>query len=371
LLARSHDDFLLVEGTGVEHRLGVGLAAEHHHEVGCHRSLALFVKLDDAVIGELLECHVDHAHGTLHDLLAGRDDRFGLLAAQHRLCDLGRVGKVGESGVIDKDAGGGEPVLEFGAQCVGDLLDVGAQRDGDVARVVILHVVVGVDAGDVAKGGLGLHAHVALVVIHVEDGLGGVAHAPYHDGRDLYGVAHLVVDLQPVTVERAGARGDLGAACVALEVCALGALLVGLHVCTHAVRRESKAARVEGGGPTQALVADGAHVLAEEHADAHLAGLQREEAVGEDHADGQDEPACDHLKDGEGGRGHTRVVCGGQRHDGRDEHEDKYDIQCDGDEEHDPTACSMGLLLDAHGRSFPCEGLSSPMEALPSMLVPL
>ena len=46
--------------------------------------------------------------GAPHDLLAGGDHRFGLLAAQHGLGDLGSVGEVGEARLVDGHAGLGQ-----------------------------------------------------------------------------------------------------------------------------------------------------------------------------------------------------------------------------------------------------------------------
>jgi hypothetical protein len=44
------------------------------------------------------------------------DDGLGLLAAQHHLGDLGRIGQVRELGVFHRHAGGLEALLQFGAQ---------------------------------------------------------------------------------------------------------------------------------------------------------------------------------------------------------------------------------------------------------------
>ena len=49
--------------------------------------------------------------------------------------------------------------------------------------------IVGVLHGDGAEGGLALDIDVAYVVIHLEEGFGGVADFPDHDGADFDGVA--------------------------------------------------------------------------------------------------------------------------------------------------------------------------------------
>jgi hypothetical protein len=69
--------------------------------------------------------------------------------------------------------------------------------------------VVGVARGQVAHGGLRLHLHVVLVVVHLEDGLRGVHDAPDHDGRDLDRVAVVVVDLQASALEVPDAERDV------------------------------------------------------------------------------------------------------------------------------------------------------------------
>src|SRR5687768_17812347 len=43
---------LLVEGAGIDDRLGVALRAEHHHQVRDHRRTALVVELDDILRSE-------------------------------------------------------------------------------------------------------------------------------------------------------------------------------------------------------------------------------------------------------------------------------------------------------------------------------
>ena len=60
-----------------------------------------------------VERPVDHAHRALDDLLAGGDDRLGLLAAEHGLGDLGRVGEMREARLVDLDAGLGQALLEL------------------------------------------------------------------------------------------------------------------------------------------------------------------------------------------------------------------------------------------------------------------
>ena len=69
-----------------------------------------------------------HRHGAVHDLLPRGDDRFGLLAPQHRLRDLRRVGEVGEPRLLDDDAGLVEPRLQLALEGAGDGLRGAEQR---------------------------------------------------------------------------------------------------------------------------------------------------------------------------------------------------------------------------------------------------
>ena len=78
---------------------------------------------DDVLVRELLQRQLHHADGPLDDLEPGRDDGGGLLAAEHRLGDLGRVGEVADPGLDDADAGPlealGELLLEDAVHVVG------------------------------------------------------------------------------------------------------------------------------------------------------------------------------------------------------------------------------------------------------------
>ena len=222
-----------------------------------------------------------------------------------------------QAGVVDGDARGGEADAQLLLECGGDLLDVAPQRDGVGALVVVLHVVVGVHAGDVAKGRLGLHRNEALVVVDVEQGLGGVLDAPDHDGRDLDGVAHLVVYLEGLAVERACARRDLGA-----PVCA-------------------QALGVERVGPAQALVTHGAHVLAKQDAGARLARLQREEAVR--HQEGRDEERQEYQEVEE-----VVPVRGDEPEEAHHRREEQDDVR----EEHEPSALAVEVPFITHVKSL-------------------
>jgi hypothetical protein len=80
----------LVEGAGVDDRLGGLLAAQHHEQVGDHRCLALLIQLDDVLFLEPLQGQLDHADRAFHDCPPGADHRVGPLLAQHGLGAQGR-----------------------------------------------------------------------------------------------------------------------------------------------------------------------------------------------------------------------------------------------------------------------------------------
>src|SRR6202142_3522620 len=100
-----------VERACVEDGLRLGLAAEDDQEVGHHCGLPLLIQLDDSLLGELPQRHLDHADGAEHDLLARGDHRLGLLAAEHRLGDLRGVREVRQAGLLDAYPGPGKAVL--------------------------------------------------------------------------------------------------------------------------------------------------------------------------------------------------------------------------------------------------------------------
>src|SRR5687768_16998242 len=93
---RSATTDLLVNRAGVDHRLRVAIAAQHHQQVADHCRLPLFVELDDRLRRQHVERHFHHADRAFHNALARRDDGAGLLALQHGRRDLGGVCQVAD-----------------------------------------------------------------------------------------------------------------------------------------------------------------------------------------------------------------------------------------------------------------------------------
>ena len=117
-----------------------------------------------------------------------------------------------------------------------------------------------------AHRGLGLQLHIELVVVDVEIGAGGIVDAPDDDRGDLDRVAALVVDLEPLAVEVAGAERYL-------------------------------AARVERIRPAQPRHPRRAPVGAEELEDRRLVGLQRIKTGEHERRGDEDERAFDERPD--------------------------------------------------------------------------
>ena len=115
-----------VQGAGVDHGLGTLVGAQDHQQVRDHLRSALVVHGDDVAVLQAPERLVHHGDRAFHDLLAGGDDGSGLLALEHGLGDLGRVGQVGEAGILNGDASDRELARELELQRLRDLLDVGA-----------------------------------------------------------------------------------------------------------------------------------------------------------------------------------------------------------------------------------------------------
>ena len=152
---------------------------------------------------EHVERHFDHADGALDQRLAGGDHGLRLLAAQHGHRDLGGIGKVRKAAFIDGDARDLEPLDQFGAQFGANLVMVAAQGD-----FLVLEVVIGIARADGAHGRLDLDHDESLVIIDVEQGLGGIGHAPDHLGCHLDGVSAQIVDLDLVGDDVVGAHAE-------------------------------------------------------------------------------------------------------------------------------------------------------------------
>jgi SPFH domain / Band 7 family len=109
-----------VKRSGVDDRRGWLVSAQHHHQVAHHRCLAFLVELHDPALIKPGECHVDHAHRAVDDPRARRDDRVGLLAAEHCLGDLRRVREMTDAHLDDLHPGDRDPLGHLTGELSGD-----------------------------------------------------------------------------------------------------------------------------------------------------------------------------------------------------------------------------------------------------------
>ena len=75
------------------------------HEVADHGGPAVIVELHHLFFGQFLQRHIDHADGTMDDFLPRRYDRLRLLAAQHGLGNLRRVGQMRQPRAFSAQSG--------------------------------------------------------------------------------------------------------------------------------------------------------------------------------------------------------------------------------------------------------------------------
>ena len=126
------------------------------------------------------ERHLDHPDGALDDPRSRGDDRVGLLAAQHRLGDLGRVGEVADPHLDDLHTGDRDPLGHLLGELAGDVVGRAAQRHAAGPGVVVR-----MGGRDVPQRRLGLHLHEVDVVIDGVQRARGVGDLPDDDRGDL------------------------------------------------------------------------------------------------------------------------------------------------------------------------------------------
>ena len=257
-----------------------------------------------------------------------------------------------ETRVVDFDAGGSKAQPQLFLQAVRDFLDVGAQRDARVGLVAFFYVVVCVDARHVAQRGLGLHRDVGDVVVHVEERLGGIGHVPHHDGRNLDGVALLVVDLDALAVVGARTERNLGRDAGGRLGCPQP-LLAGLFGSLLVGAGRAHLAAVEGVGPVETGFADGADVVSEEEADLGLTRLEGDEPRAHDDAQREQDESSNHQGNRKVRCLDARIVCRGEEHDGVHEASAARGVDDDVGCEHCPARLCLDDFLGCHQVSFP------------------
>ena len=95
------------------------------------------VQVHDLLVGQFVQGHLDHAHGTIDDLPTSRDNGLGLLALEHCAGDFRRIGQVADACLDHLDTGLAQAVLHLGRELIGNLLGVAAQSD----QVIVVRLV--------------------------------------------------------------------------------------------------------------------------------------------------------------------------------------------------------------------------------------
>jgi uncharacterized membrane-anchored protein len=193
-----------IQRAGVDDWRGRLITAEHDHQVAHHRCFALLVELDDALLVQARERHVDHANRTLDDLRARRHDGVCLLPAQHRLRDLRGIGEMADPHLDDLDSGDRDALGHLLRQLARDDVSRAAQRRG-----LPPGIVVGVRRRHVPERRFGLNPDEVVVAVHRKDGLCGIGDLPDDDRRELHRVSVGVVDLEVVGLEVAYANAQI------------------------------------------------------------------------------------------------------------------------------------------------------------------
>jgi hypothetical protein len=63
-----------IKASAIDYRLSVSVAAEDNQQVADHGRLSLLIKVNDVVLAEFVEGHLDHSHRAIHYHLSGCDD---------------------------------------------------------------------------------------------------------------------------------------------------------------------------------------------------------------------------------------------------------------------------------------------------------
>ena len=166
----------------------------------------VFVELDDLLLGESFQSHLDHAHRSVDDLGTGGHDGRSLLAPQHCLGNFGCIRQVTEPCFDNMDSGPVETCTQLTLKDSVDLLGAGSQGQG--LLVIVFERVVGIGASKVTHCGLALNNDVLSIVVDIERGTGSVLDLPHDNGGNLDRITGLIVDFESVAVQVAGPKRD-------------------------------------------------------------------------------------------------------------------------------------------------------------------
>ena len=215
------------------------------------------------------------------------------MTLEHDRRDLCRVCKVGDARLEYLDARVVHAVLYLvayaGRHNVARAAQAAVVGNAVAGGVHIGSHVIRINAHDVAQSAVALERKIFLVVVNIEDGLGGVYDAPCHGNTYLNGVAEAVVDLLAVVVERHYLEGYL-----LVRRLDLGALLC---VCCNALYRRYVSAlaelcfcrgvdrNAEGIYKVKSVAAQRADIFAEEREHERLLGAKHLEPDEGDESD--------------------------------------------------------------------------------------
>lgn len=100
-LSLSDIDTLRVKGTRVDNWLRPLVRTQNDKQIRNHLGPAFVIQGDYVGILKALKRLIHHGDGAFHNLFARCDDRAGLLSLEHRLRDLGGIGKRGDANLDD------------------------------------------------------------------------------------------------------------------------------------------------------------------------------------------------------------------------------------------------------------------------------
>ena len=176
-----------------------------------------------------------------------------------------------ETSVVDSNTGNGKVAAQLRLKSLGDFLNVGTQGNCSIGLGLILHVVVAVNASDVPKRSLCLHSNVAIIIIHIKESLCGITDTPNNYLSNLDWIAHTIIDLEDIAIQRASTSRNDG----------------GVHVYARSVSNCDKSGKVTCGQsfsviricPAKTLVLNGSDVLTKQHANPCLTRLKTKQAT--------------------------------------------------------------------------------------------
>ena len=108
--------------------MGRVFAAKHNKQIADHACLLVFAELNSVSLFESFKSHLDHADGTVYDLLTSSYDGLCLLTLKHSLCNFFRVRQMTDSCLNDFDTCTRVPFLQLTFKHPSHLLTATSER---------------------------------------------------------------------------------------------------------------------------------------------------------------------------------------------------------------------------------------------------